>query len=47
MSDLRHVHLERGRERVHPTGAAAAFAIIALIGGSVGFAAGWIVGALL
>jgi len=39
--------LEGGRERVHPSGVAAGFAIIALLSVSIGFLAGWITGAVL
>lgn len=46
-NEVRRVTLEGGRERVHPTGAAAVFAIIAMLSASIGFLAGWIVGAYL
>lgn len=44
---IRNVTLEGGRERQHPSGAAAAFAIIGLLGLGVGFLAGWITGTWL
>lgn len=40
------MHLDGGRQRIHPSGAAAGLAILLVFTG-VGFLAGWIVGAML
>lgn len=44
--ELRNVALDGGRQRVHPSGAAAGL-ILLLVFTGIGFLAGWITGAML